>query len=371
MFFTAAARQIGYRVVVWDPHPEAPARLLSDSFINARFNDSQALLSFMTETQGVTYEWENVPADLVSKIEKEVRTTPSSSVLRLLQNRVTQKGFLQDHGFPVVPFYCFDDPEALSSCALALGLPCIVKMASSGYDGQGQWHLTKADQLRGLTEQIHNKSCLSGWVIERTIDFHKELSVIVVRGDSGEILTYPVAENIHEQGILRISRVPANISEEEARRATSLAAKAVGTLKASGVFCVEMFLTINAELLINEIAPRPHNSGHYSMDVCSVSQFEQQVRVLCSLPLIPPSLCSPAILVNILGSEIETWTADEKRFNAILSRTDVRFYHYRKPIVKTGRKMGHLLIINPDAAKALDQAQQILSFLKINAASQK
>jgi 5-(carboxyamino)imidazole ribonucleotide synthase len=360
MFFTVAAQKMGYRVVVWDPHPEAPARFVADSFMGAAFNDPKAILSFMNEVHAVTYEWENVPADTVSEIEKKVITRPGSLVLRLLQNRATQKNFLHDHGFPIAPFYCFDNPQILSLHTSSLGLPCIIKTSSSGYDGQGQWHITKSDQISCLIEQLKKQSCPSGWVLEKKIDFQKEISVIVVRGDSGEILTYPIAENIHEQGILRISRVPAKINKEEERQATSLAAEAVGALQQSGVFCVEMFLTQNGKLLINEIAPRPHNSGHYSMDVCSVSQFEQQVRVLCGLPLIAPELFSPAVLVNILGSEIEKLTAEKE----ILSVKGIRFYDYRKSISKPGRKMGHLLIVNKDAEKAMEQAQYILSLLR-------
>lgn len=364
MFFTVAAKQMGYRVVVWDPNSEAPARSFADSFIGAPFNDPKALLSFISESRGVTLEWENIPADLVAEIEKKIIMRPGSAVLRLVQNRAIQKNFLRDHGLKVAPFYFFHNPEALFLHASALGFPCIVKTASSGYDGQGQWHITNADQIQELIEHFKKQTCPSGWVIERKIDFQKELSVIVVRYDSGEILTYPVAENIHEQGILRISRVPAEISKEEESQATALAAKAVGALEASGatslagVFCVEMFLDKNGELLINEIAPRPHNSGHYSMDVCSVSQFEQQVRVLCGLALIPVNLLSSAVLINILGSEIA------KVSNAILSITGIRFYDYKKSVVKPGRKMGHLLVVNEDAKFAMGQARKVVSLLK-------
>jgi 5-(carboxyamino)imidazole ribonucleotide synthase len=376
MFFTAAAKKMGYQVVVWDPNPEVPARSIADSFIGAPFNDSQALVSFMSETRGVTLEWENIPADLVSEIERKIITRPGSGVLRLLQNRAIQKNFLYDHGLKVAPFYFFHNPEALFLHASTLGFPCIVKTASSGYDGQGQWHITNADELIAITAQLKNKSCPSGWVIEKKIDFQKELSVIVVRYDSGEILTYPVAENIHEQGILRISRVPAEINKEEEKQAKAVAAKAVGALEVSGetfpagatclpgalppagVFCVEMFLSKNGELLINEIAPRPHNSGHYSMDVCSVSQFEQQVRVLCGLPLIPVNLLSSAVLINILGSEIAEVS------NAILSIPGIRFYDYKKSSVRPGRKMGHLLVVNEDAKEAMEQAWKVVSLLK-------
>jgi len=362
LFFTATAKQMGYRAVVWDPNKEAPARSLADYFINAPFDDLKARLSFMSEICGATYEWENIPADLVSTIEEKIITRPGSAVLRLLQNRATQKGFLHDQGFPVAPFYFFDNPEALPLHILALGLPCIVKTASSGYDGQGQWPITNTDSISGLVERFKDKPSPSGWIVEKKIHLQKELSVIVVRGDDGEILTYPVAENIHEQGILRISLVPANCNEEEANRASSLAAAVIGRLNASGVFCVEMFLDQNGALLVNEVAPRPHNSGHYSMDVCSVSQFEQQVRVLCGLPIIAPKLLSPAVLVNILGSEIEA-------LKDILSIPDIRFYHYRKSVVKPRRKMGHVLIINQDAKKAMNQAQQTLSLFQDGAPS--
>ncbi|MEK7286560.1 MAG: 5-(carboxyamino)imidazole ribonucleotide synthase [Nitrospirota bacterium] len=364
MFFAEAARKMGYCVIVWDPDPKAPAALAANSFICAPFDDPDALLSFLHQTKGVTYEWENIPAALVSKIEQSVTTSPSSAILRLIQNRITQKDFLRQHHFPVVPYDALDDPSTLSKKSEALGLPCIVKTAVFGYDGQGQWHLTNMDYVLALSEQLKNNANPAGWIVEKKVDLDQELSVIVVSDNTGTVITYPVSENRHEQGVLRVSRVPANIDSDLAKQATTLAANAISALKGQGVFCVEMFLTKTGELLINEIAPRPHNSGHYTMDVCSVSQFEQQVRVVCGLPIIPPELFSPSVLINILGDEIKKLTEKEQWLQKARSIDGIRFYHYKKEVIKSGRKMGHFQIFNSDAKKAMQKADTILQFLK-------
>ncbi len=363
MFFTAAAKRMGYRVAVWDPDPQAPARSWADSFIAADFEDPQAIQSFLRETKGVTYEWENIPARLVEVIEKEVTVRPGSGVLRLLQNRVSQKQFLRDQGLPITPFQAFQDPKALPRLAEALGLPCIVKTATAGYDGHGQWNLERTDQAVPLSEALQNQPHPTGWIIEQRIPYLKELSILAVQSEQGGLQTYPIAENWHENGILRMSRVPAEIDSGLAPQIISFASRAVKTLGEAGVFCVEMFLMDHGGILINEIAPRPHNSGHYTMDVCSVSQFEQQVRALCGLPLIAPQLLSAAVLINILGDEIGLLHSPEG-LRQLLSIQGAHIYHYRKHAVRVGRKMGHVMVTDPDPEKAMEWAQTVLAFLR-------
>jgi len=363
LFFAASAKQMGYKIVVWDSDPNAPASLWADAFIAADFEDPQAMQSFLKDTQAVTYEWENIPARLVEGIEKTVRVCPGSRVLRLLQNRVVQKQFLKDQRLPVTPFEAFQDSKALPGLVDALGLPCIVKTATSGYDGRGQWSIESLQEAHTLSESLQSQPHFTGWIIEKRVSYLKELSVIVAQSESGEVHAYPIAENQHENGILRMSRVPAQIDSDVVSHVVSIAKKTLKALGEAGVFCVEMFLLHHGEILINEIAPRPHNSGHYTMDVCSVSQFEQQVRMLCGLPLIEPRLFSDAILINLLGDEINRLHASEP-LRQILSRSGIRLYHYRKQAVRAGRKMGHLLIMEQAAEKAMEQAQEILALIR-------
>ncbi len=361
MFFTQAAQRMGYRVIVWDPDPNAPAAAVADRFICAPFDDA-ALPSFLSDVKGVTYEWENIPASLVETIEKEVITRPGSRVLRLLQNRIDQKQFFHQQGVPVAPFRPLFEPKALLQSAEELGLPCIVKTATAGYDGQGQWRLEQASDIVTLQQQFRGHPYPTGWIIEKQVDYLKELSTIVVYAEPSKVEAYPVAENLHEQGILRTSLVPADLDTGTAHRATSLATRAVATLSEPGVFCVEMFLMKTGEILVNEIAPRPHNSGHYTMDVCSVSQFEQQVRILCGLPILTPTLHSRSLLINILGDEIERLQSQES--TAKLQTIPVRFYHYNKRVVKKGRKMGHLLLVHSDRNALTQQAKTVFALLQ-------
>jgi len=361
-FFAAAAKRMGYKVVVWDPDPNAPAGAWADLFIAADFEDSHAMQSFLKNTRGVTYEWENVPARLVEAIEKETLVRPGSGALRLLQNRSRQKQFLKDQGLPAASFHSFHDPKALPALAEALGMPCIVKTAAAGYDGRGQWQIENDQEVVALSGFLQHQSHPAGWVIEKRVAYLKELSIIVVQSEHGSLQTYPIAESRHENGILRMSRAPAEIDSNLAPQIIALASRAVKTLGEAGLFCVEMFLVGQRELLINEIAPRPHNSGHYTMDVCSVSQFEHQVRVLCGLPLVTPQIFSAAVLINLLGSEIELLHSSEG-LRQLLSLQGARIYHYRKHAIRTGRKMGHVLLTDSEPMRAMERAQTVLALL--------
>lgn len=359
-FFTIAAKRLGYRVAVWDPDPAAPAGAWADRFISSRFDDPEGLQSFLNESEAATYEWENIPVPLVEAIEARMTVRPGSRILRLLQNRISEKSFLTESGFPVTPFRAAMHPSDLHKEVATLGLPVICKTATAGYDGHGQWRLNRPEEVESLATRLQPRA--TGWIVEKRAPFLKELSVVVARNDRGALHPYPVTDNLHEKGILRLSQVPAGIDSALARKATTLAADVIAALNGVGVFCVELFLLEGERLLVNEIAPRPHNSGHYSMDVCTVSQFEQQARILCGLPLAAPQLLSPAVMVNILGGEIDALASPE-RFDRLLAIPGNRLYHYRKTIVKEGRKMGHLTIADPDLKSALDKANQARSIL--------
>lgn len=364
MFFAIASKRLGYEVVGWDPNPSAPIRTWVDHFVSVPFTDLEGGRSFLKETRAVTYEWENIPIELVDTIEASVPVRPQGRVLSLLQNRASQKKFLKNGGFPVAPFLILQQAEALPPLAQTLGLPAICKTTTAGYDGHGQWQLEEAHQVTLLSESLRKKPHPTGWILEKKISYEKELSVVVVRDEKGMLLTYPVVDNVHEKGVLRTSEAPADIDPRLAHESALLAREAIQALDGIGVFCVELFLSPDGKLLINEIAPRPHNSGHYTMDICPSSQFEQQVRLLCGLPPGEPRLLSPAVMVNILGHEIEK-TRSQEGSEKLLAIPGCRIYDYRKRDIKMGRKMGHITLVAEDLKIARKRAGQVQSFLKM------
>lgn len=360
-FLTIAAKQMGYRVSVWDPDVGAPAHAWADHSIQTHFDHPESLKKFMQENAVITYEWENIPVSLVASIEAEKPVRPGSTVLNRLQNRIQEKGFLSEGGFPVTPYLPVLDPNKLVAAAESLGFPLICKTATAGYDGIGQWRLSNIEAVTDLRRKL--KSRKSGWILEKVANFSKELSVIVARGADGEVVTYPVSENIHENGILRLSKTPAEISADLSERIASLGKAVITALEGVGLFCIELFLLENDGLLINEIAPRPHNSGHATMDFCDISQYAQQVRALCNLPLIPPGILSSAVMLNVLGDEIKA-LRNESILKALLSLPGIHLYDYRKQEIKGRRKMGHITLTGSDPIQLSAQALQVQDLLK-------
>jgi 5-(carboxyamino)imidazole ribonucleotide synthase len=354
---------MGYRVAVWDPDGEAPAHQLASYSFPVPFSDQAARAQFADAVQAVTLEWENVPADLCEWLEQHRRVRPAGAVLRTLQDRVEQKQFLRAQRLPVPSFVILESPDQLRDAVKAVGIPALCKTATSGYDGKGQWLLHLSAEVVEV-EQALRSSARPGlrWVLERFVEFERELSVLVVRGDAGECRVYPVVENRHERGILRVTLVPAAVPVDVAAKAAELAAHAVAALRGVGVFCVELFHTAGDDLLINEIAPRPHNSGHYTLDACSVSQFEQQVRILCGLPLGEVRLLSPAAMVNLLGEEAQALTSSP-RFAELLTTPEAVLHLYGKRVVRPGRKMGHVTFLAPRREEAAERAQQFMTRL--------
>jgi len=361
-FFTIAAKQLGLQVSVWDNHPEAPARLWADHFSNADFNDEEACKNFIEENEAVSFEWENIPLHLLKKIEALRPVRPGSEVLALLQNRILEKGFLSLHQFPVSPYLQILKPEDLEDAAKVLDFPLICKTATAGYDGLGQFRLTKTADISRWISTVKLRS--AGWILEQHVPFQKELAVVVVRNEQGQVVHYPVTENIHESGILRTCRIPADIDPMLSLKAVDLSKEIVSALKGVGVFCIEFFLLEDGTLLVNEIAPRPHNSGHYSLDACDFSQYEMQVRVLCGLPIVSPRLFNPAMMINILGSEIKALRQSEY-FQQILSIPGVKIYDYRKETIKKRRKMGHVTLIGRDSRELHSRADKVRSILDL------
>jgi 5-(carboxyamino)imidazole ribonucleotide synthase len=358
--FVGAARRMGYRVVVWDPDTDAPAHRVADQSFATSFTDHETQERFIDTVQVITLEWENIPAELCEWLEQHRPLRPSSTVLQILQDRLTQKQFLASCLLPIPDFAEVQSGHQLHQVISRLGLPLICKTARSGYDGKGQWLVRQPSDIEQFERHLASPSSGIRWIAEQFITFVRELSVLVVRSASGETRVYPVAENRHEQGILRDSRVPAAISSSEAKAASELSVRAVTTLQGIGVFCVELFQAQDGRLLINEIAPRPHNSGHYTLDACTVSQFEQQVRVACGLPLGEVRLLSSAVMVNLLGDEVTPVLSGEGS-RETFSIPGASVHLYGKRVIRPGRKMGHVTFTAPERDTAVARAQQFLS----------
>jgi 5-(carboxyamino)imidazole ribonucleotide synthase len=356
--FTIAAHRLGYRVAVWDPDPEAPAHRVATHSFSASFNDLHILERFADLVSVVTYEWENIPAALCRALEQRKPVRPSSAVLSVIQDRLEQKGFLTSNGFPVPPFAGLTVPDQLATAVQQVGYPALCKTATAGYDGKGQWRILRESDLPG-TERALAESVRPGmrWIVEPLVPFERELSILVVRGVDGQSRTYPLVENEHEEGILRMTQVPAPGSSVVAQRAAALARQVVDRLEGVGVFCLELFQLPSGELLINEIAPRPHNSGHYTLDACSVSQFEQQVRVTCGMPLGEVRLLSPAVMVNLIGNDAAALMKDA-RCRALLDIPGAVLHLYGKHTIRPRRKMGHVTFLGETLSFALDHAKQ-------------
>lgn len=347
--FAVAARRLGYRIAVWDPDPDAPALKLADFPLSAPLSDPVSLKAFADAIGAATYEWENIPVAVCESLEQRIPVRPAPQILRVLQNRLEQKTFLISRGFPVAPFRAVSSPDKLV-IPQDIGFPCLCKAATGGYDGKGQWRVSGPNDIRPVQEELRRQGH-SPWVLEQFLSFEKELSVVVVRTADGDRRLYPTVENLHERGILSMTRAPAQVDPGTAERATTLAGTVVEALEGVGVFCVELFLMPDGRLFINEVAPRPHNSGHYTLDACTVSQFEQQVRVLCGLPLGEVRLLCPAVMVNLLGEDLIKVGSGEGL--ATLLRTPGAALHlYGKKSVRPGRKMGHVTFLSekPDAA---------------------
>lgn len=358
--FATAARRMGYAITVWDPDPEAPAHRIADHSLIHPFTDADARAEFTRRVRAVTYEWENVPADLCEQLERDLPVRPSSRVLRVIQDRIEQKTFLRTHELAVPAFSALSSPDDLGRQSIP-SYPLVCKTATAGYDGKGQWKILRAEDCLAVQQELtRTQRPGSRWILEEWLPFERELSILVVRGADGASQTYPLVENVHEDGILRQTIVPADVPEWVAGLAGRMAREAVQVLDGVGVFCVELFLMADGRLVINEIAPRPHNSGHYTLDACTVSQFEQQVRTLCGLPLGEVRLLSPAVMLNLIGDDVRLVTHSPSAHD--LLRVPGAIVHlYGKRTIRPKRKMGHISFLAPTRAEALTAASTFRS----------
>ncbi len=343
-----AARSLGYRVHVYSPEPDAPAAAVSDKELVGAYEDLEAIRSFARGVSVVTFEFENVPSEATSAAAEHAPVRPDGSVLHITQNRLREKGFLQSHGFPVTPFRAVGRLDDLKKAAESLGLPGVMKTADFGYDGKGQWKLTRPEELEPAW---HSLSGAAG-IYERYVPFAKELSVVGARGTNGHCATFPVFENTHSRHILDFTVAPARVDPKVEREAQELARDILDQLDVVGVLTVELFLTADDRILINELAPRVHNSGHLTLDASLTSQFEQQVRAVCGLPLGSTELTSPAAMANLLG---DLWDNGEPHWLAALEDPRVKLHLYGKRHARAGRKMGHLTATGSSIEEAMDR----------------
>ena len=356
-FFTEAALRMGYKVAVWDPDPLAPAKRYSTYSIDAPFDDEEQIIFFSNTVDAISLEWENVPSRLVTKLEQTHLVKPGSKSLKLAQNRIEEKTFLSSNKFPVTPHEFVLDMEEFKG--IKVPKPWIVKTATLGYDGHGQWKVGNDTQENELLKIIHGES----WVIEAVVDYRLEMSVIVVSDGTGGLIAYPPTENTHEGGILRMSISPPRLTNEIQNRAVELAKELIGSIDDAGVFCVEMFLTKTDEILVNEIAPRPHNSGHHTIDAFSISQYENQVRALVGLPVIKPDFLNASVLLNILGEEANKLNDSDHKFE-LYSDSSARLYMYGNQSVRTRRKMGHVMFLGDSVESLIRKAENTVIALK-------
>ena len=360
-FFAEAALRMGYKVAVWDPDPNAPAKRFSHFPVTADFEDSNAYESFTNQVNATSLEWENVPVSLTEKMESNGHIVrPGSNSLELAQNRIKEKAFLKTNGLPVTDYETINDPNELEN--LLLPLPWIVKTATLGYDGHGQWRINEQQEVQTTIDAMGTGG---PWVVEKVVPFMKELSVVVSANGDGTLITYPSTENLHWEGILKTSISPARIENSVDLKARKLASAVVRFIGDPGVFCVELFLLKDESILVNEIAPRPHNSGHHTIDTFSISQYEQQIRTLCNLPVINPIQHSKSVLLNVLGYE-----AQKLRVNSGLKKVvqipTARIYMYGKEEIRDKRKMGHILFVGHQIDELIKTSQETQSILSDN-----
>lgn len=352
--FAAAAKSMGYRVTVLDPDTAAPAADFADVHLAAPFNDSQALETLINTCAAVTTEFENVNAEAMRKLAaRGLRVSPSGDCVAISQNRIVEKGWIKKAGLPTVAYLAIETVDDLHT-DLAPYLPGILKTARLGYDGKGQVRVETPEQAREAYADLGGQAC----VLEKMVDLQLEVSAVVTRVSHQQMSVFPVAENRHENGILDVSIVPARIADKLAKQAQDMARQLADALDYVGVLAVEFFVLEDDTLLVNEIAPRPHNSGHYTMDGCITSQFEQQVRAMCGLLPGSTALLRPSVMVNLLGN---VWRDDggEPNWNVLMEAPNVKLHLYGKKEARPGRKMGHFTILAESADAALAQAEAL------------
>lgn len=344
---TVSAKEMGFRVGVLDPTPDCPAAQLADWQIVAEYNDVNALKELAKRSDVITYEFENVDVDALVAVEEIAHVPQGSDMLAITQDRLLEKAFLEENNIVIAPHATITNPSDILDEIDGIGYPCVLKTTRGGYDGKGQYVLHDKSDLAPAMELLHAGTC----VLEAWIPFEREISVIVAGNGAGDVTVFPVVENMHRNNILHETIAPARITSEVSEEAQRIGGVIANALNLSGVLCIEMFLTKNGGLYVNELAPRPHNSGHYSIEACSMSQFDAHVRGICGWPLPKVRLLSRALMVNVLGEHVEG------TLGLIAEKPEWHFHYYGKAEAKTGRKMGHITILTKDMGKTLKEVK--------------
>ena len=358
--FTQAAMAMGYRVTVIDPDPLSPTGQIATRHLQTAYTDPASLEELASTCAAVSIEFESIPAEALHALEGRVRLAPSVAAVEIAQNRILEKQFIRDHGLATADFCAINTSDDIVSAFTGIGADCILKTATLGYDGKGQAVCSSADDVSRAFEQFGAVPC----VLEKKINLRTEISVVLARSDTGETVCFPVAENAHVNGILDTSLVPAEIDDALRCEAQRIAASLADALEYVGVIGVEMFVSNDQQVLINEIAPRPHNSGHYTLDATVTSQFEQQVRMLCGLPAGDASLTSPVAMLNLLG---DVWIDGESAvrepdWQSILPG-NAHLHLYGKAEPRPGRKMGHINVLAASGEKAQETVNRLKAML--------
>ena len=350
--FTMAARSMGYEVIVLDPDPDSPAGKLATDHVCANYSDQTALDYLAKTCNVVTTEFENVPASTLDSLANSCPVRPGAKAVMLTQDRIHEKTFLRDNGFPTAPFAIINNESDLAAGLQTVQAPAILKVSRYGYDGKGQYAIESENDLCAAWQALQGNES----VLEQRVPLDREVSVVLARGTDGQTVSYPVAENIHHGGILDVSMVPARIDDSIEEQVVNMSTQIATALDYVGVMAVEFFIS-HGKILVNEIAPRPHNSGHYTLDATVTSQFEQQVRAVCGLPLGDTRLLSPVVMINLLG---DLWhDGKPPAWNALLSHSNAKLHLYGKREARPGRKMGHYNVLAPELESALNLATDI------------
>ena len=350
--FVIAARTMGYEVLVLDPDADSPAGKIASRHLQAAYDDREALDDLAQHCAAVSTEFENIPADTLDYLAKSLPVHPSASALRIAQNRVLEKRFFDRQGLNTTPYLAINSDADLV-LAENFEYPAILKTATLGYDGKGQFVCNSFDELGTAYNQISSQAC----VLEKKIDLAMEISVVLCRSETGDVDYFPVAQNEHRNGILDISAAPAELSQETGIAVRQAARSIADGLDYCGVLAVEFFISTDQQVLVNEMAPRPHNSGHFTIDACETSQFEQQLRMMCGIPAGSSRQHSAVVMWNILG---DLWPRDgTPDWGEVLGQGNMKLHLYGKSEARAGRKMGHINCLASDTIEARKQLDEI------------
>ncbi len=357
-------KKMGLYFLVLDPKADCPAASIADEMIIADFHDPLKIKELAEKSHVITYEFEHINAEVLIQLENMGhKIYPSPQILKTIQDKYLQKQLLKTNNIPVADFTLVDSLENLNIKIKDYGFPTLLKNCCGGYDGKGNYLIKKQEDVK-IAMSILGKA-EGNLLLEAFIPFKKEISIVVARGIDGEIKTYPICENIHEDNILKMTIFPAQISEMVAEKAKQIALKTMEILDGVGVFCIEMFITADDEILVNEIAPRTHNSGHYTIEACSISQFAQQIRSICHLPLGEIKLTSCGVMLNLLGEKGYKGKANLIGVVEALALANVFVHYYGKTETAPQRKMGHITLLGESLEDSLEKAEKITNIIKV------